>query len=61
MCPLCITAGTLYLASAGAGSAGGLAAVAAKVIRRRRRGKSTPVGTAAVLTRRELAPRSSRR
>ena len=36
MCPLCITAGTLYLASAGAGSAGGLAAVAAKVMRGRR-------------------------
>ena len=33
MCPLCITAGTFALASAGAGSAGGLAAVAAKVIR----------------------------
>jgi hypothetical protein len=33
MCPLCITAGTIALASAGAGSAGGLAAVAAKMIR----------------------------
>lgn len=42
MCPLCITAGTLYLASAGAGSAGGLAAVTAKVMRRRKGRKGTP-------------------
>lgn len=34
MCPLCITAGTLALAGAGMGSAGGLvAALAAKVLR----------------------------
>jgi hypothetical protein len=36
MCPLCITAGTLYLASLSAGSAGGLAAVTAKVMRGRK-------------------------
>lgn len=43
MCPLCITAGTLYLAGVGAGSAGGLAAVATKVMRGRRgrKGKSS--------------------
>jgi hypothetical protein len=42
MCPLCITAGSLYLASIGAGSAGGLAAVAAKVVRGRKRHKAGP-------------------
>jgi hypothetical protein len=48
MCPLCITAGTLYLASTGAaGSAGGLAAVAAKVMRRRKGRKGAPMSNAA--------------
>ena len=48
MCPLCITAGTLYLASAGAGSAGGLAAfVAAKVVRLGKVRKGTPMSDAA--------------
>jgi len=62
MCPLCITAGTLYLASAGAGSAGGLAAVAAKVMRRKGGRKGTPpsngVGPVAGPG---LTPRSRRR
>lgn len=35
MCPLCITAGTAYLVGVGTGSAGGLAAITAKVLRRR--------------------------
>lgn len=47
MCPLCITAGTLYLAGVGAGSAGGLAAVAAKVMRRKKTRKGTPMSGAA--------------
>ena len=47
MCPLCITAGTLYLASAGAGSAGGLAAVAAKVLRLKKARQGVPTSRAA--------------
>jgi hypothetical protein len=35
MCPLCITAGTAYLVGVGTGSAGGLAAIAARVLGRR--------------------------
>ena len=42
MCPFCITAGTLYLASASAGSAGGLAAVAAGAMRRKKGRKGAP-------------------
>jgi hypothetical protein len=43
MCPLCITAGTLYLAGVSTGSAGGLAAVAVKMMRGRKgSGKKRP-------------------
>jgi hypothetical protein len=62
MCPLCITAGTLYLASAGAGSAGGLAAVTAKVMRRRKGRKGTPMSDATgTVTRPDLTLRPRQR
>ena len=60
MCPLCITAGTLYLASASAGSAGGLAAVAAKVMRRRKGRNDHPAPGATVGTNDPAAQRPRR-
>jgi hypothetical protein len=44
MCPLCIATGSMLLASAG--SAGGLTAVTAKVLRSRRANRRRPQSTA---------------
>jgi hypothetical protein len=56
VCPLCIATGSMLLA--GAGSAGGLTAVTAKVLRTRRASRRRPEANAAELLAR--APRSSK-